>query len=269
MHLKKSTEKGVKKSKKQIEKEIELKLSFAADAWLAFENANLLPLEEYVSANQKWKSKCLICGSIVSPRIADVKFGRNGCKPCGTKKAQLAKFVNQEKQALKTAKKAKLEPLEPYVNAVSQWKCKCLKCGEIVTPTYHNLKQGNGGCIYCQKAAFKLDKPAYLYFIHHRQMRSFKIGIGNRDSVNDRLKSFIKVGWVVLEKHDFKFGKDALRIEKEIFKWLRKDLHIPVFLSNEQFSHGGSNETFSDIAISVMEVKNKLQQLIKGYKNNP
>lgn len=255
-----------KKDKKK--KKIELANSVEAEALLLFMEAGLMPQEPYKNVSQKWQSICMTCGTVVSPRIADVKRGHGGCVPCGKKKDHKKRFPNQEKNALKTAKKAKLEPLEPYVNAVSKWKCKCLKCGEIVTPTYHNLKQGNGGCIYCQKAAFKLDKPAYLYFIHHRQMQSFKIGIGNRDSVNDRLKSFIKVGWVVLEQHDFKLGKDALRIEKEIFKWLRKDLNIPVFLSNEQFSHGGSSETFSDIAISVLEVNNKLQQLIKGYRNN-
>lgn len=269
MDINKSSNKGVKKRKKQIEREFEIKLSYAAEAWIAFENAELLPLEEYIDANQKWKSKCLVCGTIVEPRIADVKSGRSGCKSCAVKKANLKRFPDQAKKALLVAKKAELEPLEPYTNAVTQWKCRCLKCGEIVTPTYHNLKQGNGGCLYCQIAAFKLDKPAYLYFIHHKQMQSYKIGVGNYDSVQDRLKSFIKVGWHVLGLHSFQEGKEALKIEKAVFKWIRKELSIPIFLSDEQFSHGGSTETFSDISISEKEVINKLDQLIRGYRSNP
>jgi DNA-directed RNA polymerase subunit M/transcription elongation factor TFIIS len=142
---KKSSYKGVKKRKKQIE----LNLSFAAEAWIAFEDANLLPLEEYIDTNQKWKSKCLLCGTVVSPRIADVKGGRGGCRTCGSKKANLKRFPSQAEKASLVAQKANLEPLEAYTNAVTKWKCKCLECGEIVTPTYHNLKQGNGGCLKC------------------------------------------------------------------------------------------------------------------------
>ena len=257
---------GVKKRKKQIEREIEIKLSYAAEAWIAFENAELLPLEEYVDTNQKWKSKCLVCGTIVEPRIADVKSGRSGCKSCVLKKSTQKRFPNQAKKALEVAKLANLQPLEPYKNASTQWKCKCLKCGEVVTPIYANLRRGHGGCLYCQTSAFKSDKPAYLYFIHNKHMHSYKIGVGNYDSVHDRLNSFIKVGWHLLGLHSFEQGKDALKIEKAVFKWIRKELNIPVFLTNEQFSHGGSSETFSDDSVSVLEVNNKLGQLVKGYR---
>ncbi len=98
-------------SKKKREKQIEFHLSFAAEAWIAFEDANLLPLEEYVDTNQKWKSKCLICGTVVSPRIADVKGGRGWCKTCGGKKANQKRFPDQEKKALAVANQAQLEPL--------------------------------------------------------------------------------------------------------------------------------------------------------------
>jgi hypothetical protein len=263
---KKSSYKGGWKDRK---KQIELKLTPSAEAWIAFQDANLLPLEEFTNTNQKWKSQCLECGEIVEPRIADIKGGRGGCRFCRTKKSNKKRFPNQSDKALVVARKSNLEPLEPYKNANTQWKCKCLKCREIVTPLYANLKKGHGGCLYCQKSAFKLDKPAYLYFIHHKHMQAFKIGIGNYDSVNDRLKSFIKVGWHVLNLYNFKYGKDAIKVEKAVFKWLRKDLNIPVFLSDEQFSHGGSSETFSDISIPAKDINNKLNSLTKGYRNNP
>jgi recombinational DNA repair protein (RecF pathway) len=46
-------------------------------------------------------------------------------------------------------RKNNLIPLEPYVNAMTKWKCKCSKCGETVYPTYSNIKSGHSGCGYC------------------------------------------------------------------------------------------------------------------------
>lgn len=45
--------------------------------------------------------------------------------------------------------KKKLKPLEPYRNALSKWKCECLKCGDIVYPKYNSIQQGRGGCRRC------------------------------------------------------------------------------------------------------------------------
>jgi hypothetical protein len=77
------------------------------------------------------------------------------------------------------------------------------------------------------------------------------------------------VGWHLLKLYNFKYGKDAIKVKKAVFKWIRKDLNIPVFLSDEQFSHVGSSETFSDISIPAEGICNKLNNLTKGYRNNP
>jgi len=42
-------------------------------------NANLEPLEDYVGSQTKWKSKCLKCGAIVSPRYTTIAQGGGGC----------------------------------------------------------------------------------------------------------------------------------------------------------------------------------------------
>jgi hypothetical protein len=98
---------------KNRKKQIELKLTPSAEAWIAFQDANLLPLEEYINPNQKWKSKCLQCGEIVEPRIADVKYGRRGCKVCAIKNVMgqnNKNYAKQEKKALSIAKKQNLNP---------------------------------------------------------------------------------------------------------------------------------------------------------------
>ena len=41
-----------------------------------------------------------------------------------------------------------LQPLEPYRNAVSNWRCKCLGCNQIVVSRYNRVQQGSG-CPRC------------------------------------------------------------------------------------------------------------------------
>lgn len=43
---------------------------------------------------------------------------------------------------------AGLQPLEPYQNAVSNWRCKCLSCNQIVVSRYNRVQQGSG-CPRC------------------------------------------------------------------------------------------------------------------------
>lgn len=223
--------------------------------------AKLRPLEPYSgnSAN-KWKCECMQCGQICFPRFYDVsKRNKGGCKPCSNKPDPEAIA-----KAIQVMREAKLDPIEPYKNASSPWSCKCLKCNEIVTPIYNNVRRGHGGCVYCQIAAFKPSQPAYLYLIHNKEFASYKIGIGNSNKPIDRLDSHRKAGWSVLKRYDFVSGKDAITIEKRVLRWIRKELGIPVHLSNEQFVHGGATETFSDEFISSLEVISKIEEFIRS-----
>jgi hypothetical protein len=53
-----------------------------------------------------------------------------------------------EKEAVQVMRKAGLRPLVPYPGAGVNWKCKCLKCKNIVFPRLASIKRG-GGCIGC------------------------------------------------------------------------------------------------------------------------
>ena len=44
---------------------------------------------------------------------------------------------------------AGLKPLSDYVNYDTPWECECLKCGELVSPSLHSIRSGQGGCGYC------------------------------------------------------------------------------------------------------------------------
>jgi Zn finger protein HypA/HybF involved in hydrogenase expression len=111
--------------------------------------AGVEPLEPYPGSNSKpWKSKCLTCGQVVKPAFANVKSGGGGCIHCGIKKVANSKFLDPSETEQRMLE-AGLRPLEPYTKAIAKWKCLCLKCGEIVFPTYNGIQQGEGGCLFC------------------------------------------------------------------------------------------------------------------------
>ena len=68
----------------------------------------------------------------------------------------MGKGVDPE-AAKKVMIKAGLEPLEPYSGANSNWKCKCKRCGKIVTPKYASVNFGRKGCKYCAGIAVDPD----------------------------------------------------------------------------------------------------------------
>ena len=56
---------------------------------------------------------------------------------------------NDPKVAEAVMAKAGLKPLEPYTKSAAKWKCLHIACGEIVYPSHHSIKKGNGGCKPC------------------------------------------------------------------------------------------------------------------------
>jgi hypothetical protein len=225
--------------------------------------ANLKPLEPYPGNSAKiWKCQCMLCGFECYPRFYDVsKRNKGGCKPCSL--IPSSELVNN---AIEIMRKSNLEPIMPYKNSTSPWECKCMKCGEIVTPALHNVQRGHGGCIYCQVAAFKHNEPAYLYLVHHEVFAAFKVGIGNFKTVKDRIESHKKSGWELLEKYSFEKGSQAFKVEKKVLEWVRKERALPIHLTNKEFTHGGASETFSDESVTALEIKRKIEEVIRGLQ---
>jgi hypothetical protein len=126
---------------KVIPNEVAVKLMVAA---------NLKPLDPYVSARAKWRCECLKCGKIVFANYNAIQQGEGGCSTCG-RTSSAAKQRGSSLVAVDVMEKKGLKPLAPYQNSNAPWKCQCLVCGEIVEPTYNNVKfrQQNFGCIYC------------------------------------------------------------------------------------------------------------------------
>lgn len=225
---------------------------------------NLDALGKYTGNKDLIFVKCRVCKkrkqvrrSFLLQRVKKMQ----GCMTCSGAR------IADPKKISKVMNKAKLLPLVPYSGGHKRWKCKCLKCGEIVYPEFNSILGGQGGCIYCAEIGFNYKEPAILYLISHRQMNSIKIGITNRSSKPDRLKQFQYFGWEVYKKYHFKKGIQAFNIEQKILNWIRKDLNLTQHLTIEQMPKtGGQSETVSAESITLLEVQKKIEKLIKGYR---
>ena len=104
-------------------------------------DAGIEPLEPYKNNATPWPSICLKCNRKISPSLKRI-VNNGGCAYC-------AKRRTSPDEAVEKMRMFQLEPLEPYKNAHSNWKCRCLKCGTIVTPRYNDIQQDKGGCKKC------------------------------------------------------------------------------------------------------------------------
>ncbi len=102
------------------------------------------PLEPFTSTKTPWKSRHVVCGNIVSPKLGLVSSLGGGCWECRNSKLRIPEA---EAIAILTAKN--LKPLEPYTSAITKWNCECLVCGSNCNPKLNQLKSGQGGCIRC------------------------------------------------------------------------------------------------------------------------
>ena len=105
-------------------------------------------LEPFPGINSPWLSECLKCGREVSPRLSTLRRGHSGCRSCAGKNSVHKPRIS-EREALTCLSVANLEPTEPYPGLNEPWRCKCLSCGEAVSPRLLNIRNGHRGCVYC------------------------------------------------------------------------------------------------------------------------
>jgi hypothetical protein len=223
------------------------------------------PIGPYKGAKVAWKSKCLKCGRQVSPSLASIRRG-GGCKYCAGNQPI------ENKKAIQNMIKHGYKPYGKYKNSQTKWKSKHIKCGSIVYPTYAQILNGDGGCQTCAPWGIKLYVPSYIYLITHPLLNAHKIGIGNYKTLKkkDRLHRLIIKGWQPYRKWDFSTGKKAISAEQAIFKIIRKDKKIPIYLSSADMGKiGGHTETIDADRITLLELEKIIKQVIKGYRNNP
>lgn len=92
------------------------------------------PLEDFELSNKPLKSECLTCKRTIYPTLTNIRSGFGACIYCSGNKVD-------EKDAIAEVKRWGLEPLEPYHGNENPWKCRCLVCGKITSPTWINIQR--------------------------------------------------------------------------------------------------------------------------------
>jgi hypothetical protein len=226
------------------------------DAIQVMRQAKLEPLVPYPGSQKPWRCKCLRCGYEVNPAYTTIQAGQKGCVYCGGKK------VDPQKASKFMVSKG-LKPLEKYKRADGPWKCRCMKCLKIVTPTYSAVSQGQGGCKYCTNKGLDYNSPAFLYLMTHQEFRAHKIGVGNHKTRNNRIREHTKTGWILINSRDFATGEDAFNVEQETLIWLRETKSLGIYLSKTEMPQGGETETVDASEIDLPTIWAKVEELSK------
>ena len=215
----------------------------------------LSPVSKYKTAQSKWKLKCKSCGKSDFYVYSWMKSQDYGCVYCSKHKVDPT-------DALKLFKKMGFQPLGSYVNARKPIEAKCLNCNRISLKRYDDVRTGRG-CKYCQTAALDLLAPTYYYIMKHDQFEAIKVGIGNLNRRQDRIKTHIREGWQLFYSFELDNGELALQLEQGVLTWLRQELKMPIYLSKKEMPQGGWTETVSADGVTVLEIRIKFEELFK------
>lgn len=218
--------------------------------------ARLEPLAPYPLAGEPWPCRCINCGQETAPRYNSIRRGHTGCWTCQHKLTGGASQRLTHEAAAEVMVKNGFEPLDPYHNSTSQWRCRCLRCGTEVTPTYGNIRSGWGGCRTCSPGGFDATQAAILYLVTHQALGAAKVGIGN--TRGRRLKEHQAGGWEVHAVVQVP-GAIAETIEASVLGWWRTSLGLPPFLSAREMPQGGWTETVDldaiDLPATIRQIK--------------
>lgn len=121
----------------------------------------LVPLEPWPgSSSAPWKARHLVCGRVGAPRLGNVAAGQGPCRWCGQEATHDA-LRKDDAEAAKVMLAAGLEPLAPFPGVDHPWLCRHVACGSEVSPTFTNVKRGQGGCLACgaRATALRLRMP--------------------------------------------------------------------------------------------------------------
>jgi len=125
---------------------------------LEFSNHGFQLLEGFEGVSKPCSVRHIKCQTISEMTLKNIRKGKGFCLGC-VKNKPLTMF-----QALNIIERAGLEPLEEYKNYDTPIKCKCKKCGRILSPTIHTLKSKKSSCSYCSRV--KVDpKDAEIFMI--------------------------------------------------------------------------------------------------------
>jgi hypothetical protein len=128
------------------------------EAIRVMQRAGLKPLEPYRHSKHPWKSKHLKCGRVVTPTYNSIQRGQGGCAYC-------AGLAVDPKDAKILFELKGLKPITRFPGSKKPWKSIHVECGNVVSPKYNSVQQGETqGCHYCSKQ-FVDPEEAFRFFL--------------------------------------------------------------------------------------------------------
>lgn len=226
-----------------------------AGQWHPEKNGDRRPSEVTVSNGTRawWLGEC---GHEWEAVIASRTGQGVGCPICSNHKtlpghndlATLRPDIAAEWHPSKNAPKTPSE-VNQYSNRIFWWTC---EKGHEWRSTVNNRSHGQG-CPDCSEGGgFNRLMPGYVYFLEHRALRSFKVGITNVGT--KRLDHFRAAGWEVLNLELFHDGSHALAVEGAIKRWWRVGLGLPMWLGPKDMGRtSGWTETVHSDEVTAAE----------------
>ena len=201
------------------------------------------------------------CGATFAPTLATItdKRGRGGCRTCANKARGDAQRIDPNR-AVAIMVAAGADPLEPYIDGGTPWKCRCQVCGCEVTPRLWLIQQGIGPCTRCSKYGFDRTGPAVVYLITHPLLGAHKIGIAGVKS--KRLGHHRALGWQIHKTMAFEHGAEAHRVEQAVLRWMREDQGWPPHLD----TGSGWTETVAVHLVSLKELEREVARAQRAQR---
>jgi hypothetical protein len=216
---------------------------------------NLLPISEIQNIRKNSWFKCLMCSRSIKMTFASIQSGAS-CRFCSRTEVD-------PKEAHAYMIKNHLKPLEPYFKSSAKWKCRCLKCKNIVYPTYNRMKTFGSGCIYCRSAGYNPSFEGHLYLLINPKFDSYKVGISN---IKARIRVHGLKGWTVVTKWDFADGRVPPVLEEEVLRHIRTKWKLPWSIDAKSMPQGGHTETFSSVDLPEIKVLRLVETKIKSVR---
>jgi hypothetical protein len=112
-------------------------------------DAGAQPLTPFPGTQLPWRSLCLDCGDIVTPRYNDVRRGNGVCfGRC--RAARISAALRRDAgDATSVMLQHGWEPVAPYPGAGKAWKCRCIGCASIKDKRLSHVQEGRGSCTVC------------------------------------------------------------------------------------------------------------------------
>jgi hypothetical protein len=151
--------------------------------------------------------------------------------------------------AVAVMRAAYLEPQVSYTASAAKWPCLCLRCGQLVEPTFNNVSTKRVACKYCAASGLDYGGPACIYVLHHAEEGAVKIGIAGTGARNERILKHQRHGWSLCYRLPVDTGARAFAVEQAVLDQLHRR-GWSSYMSTELMPQGGWTETFDAELIS-------------------